>query len=61
LALVGRRDPFTLGDAGALRFKYSGGSTIMEDDVNGDGKADFQIEIFGHFAFADNPDGNFKL
>lgn len=54
-------DPFTLGDAGALRFKYSGGSTIMEGDVNGDGKADFQIEIFGHFAFADNPDGNFKL
>lgn len=54
-------DPFTPGDAGALRFKYTAGSTIIEGDVNGDGKADFQIEVVGHFSFADNPDGNFIL
>jgi peptidase M10/serralysin-like protein len=61
--LVGEEglDPFTPGDAGALRFKYTAGSTIIEGDTNGDGKADFQIEVVGHFSFADNPDGNFNL
>ncbi|MBO3759441.1 hypothetical protein [Ciceribacter sp. L1K22] len=30
-------------DAGELRYKFSGSSTIVEGDVNGDGKADFAI------------------
>jgi Ca2+-binding RTX toxin-like protein len=35
--------------AGELRFAYVGGSTILEGDVNGDAKADFQMELLGHF------------
>ncbi len=35
--------------AGELRYKYVGGSTIVEGDVNGDAKADFQIELKGHY------------
>lgn len=35
--------------AGELHFRYEGGSkTIVEGDVNGDGRADFQIELAGH-------------
>lgn len=37
------------GAAGELRFKFADGSTIIEGDVNGDAKADFQIELLGHF------------
>ena len=37
------------GTAGELRFKFTDGSTIIEGDVNGDAKADFQIELLGHF------------
>jgi len=37
------------GTAGELRFKFTDGSTIIEGDVNGDAKADFQIEVLGHF------------
>lgn len=35
--------------AGQLHFKFEGSSkTIVEGDINGDGKADFQIELTGH-------------
>jgi hypothetical protein len=37
------------GAGGELRFKYAKGNTIVEGDVNGDAKADFQIELQGHF------------
>jgi hypothetical protein len=36
------------GHAGQLRYKYVGGNTIVEGDVNGDARADFQIELLGH-------------
>ncbi len=36
------------GDAGELRYIYRGGQTVVEGDVNGDGKADFSIAINGH-------------
>jgi Ca2+-binding RTX toxin-like protein len=39
--------------AGQLRYIYSGGSTIVEGDVNGDAKADFQIELIGHYVLTD--------
>lgn len=39
--------------AGQLHFKYEKGNTIVEGDVNGDGKADFQIELIGHYALTD--------
>lgn len=32
---------------GELHFKFAGSNTIVEGDVNGDGKADFQIELSG--------------
>ncbi len=35
------------GIAGELHYVTSGGSRIVEGDVNGDGKADFQIKITG--------------
>ena len=35
------------GTAGELRFAQAGGSTLVEGDVNGDGVADFQIELAG--------------
>lgn len=31
--------------AGELHYSTSGGKTIIEGDVNGDGRADFQIEL----------------
>ncbi|MBR0556563.1 calcium-binding protein [Ciceribacter sp. L1K23] len=34
-------------DAGELRYKFSGSSTVVEGDVNGDGKADFAILLSG--------------
>lgn len=40
-------DAFT-HQAGQLRYSYSGGNTIVSGDVNGDGKADFSIELQGH-------------
>jgi murein DD-endopeptidase MepM/ murein hydrolase activator NlpD len=33
------------GDAGELRYYRKGGDLIVEGDVNGDGRADFQIEL----------------
>jgi Ca2+-binding RTX toxin-like protein len=42
------------GQAGQLRYKYAGGSTIIEGDVNGDKKADFQIELLGHYALSES-------
>jgi hypothetical protein len=44
--------PFT-GVAGQLHYKYANGNTIVEGDVNGDAKADFQIELIGHYALTD--------
>jgi hypothetical protein len=35
--------------AGELRFFQQGGDTIVEADINGDGKVDFQIELEGLF------------
>ena len=36
---------------GELHFRFEGaGRTIVEGDVNGDGRADFQIELTGHMA-----------
>jgi pectate lyase len=35
------------GQAGELHAIQSGGDTLIEGDVNGDGKADFQIELAG--------------
>jgi len=37
-------------DAGELRFVAQGGNTIVQGDVNGDGKADFAILLTGIFA-----------
>lgn len=58
----GGLDPFTpVGVAhlaGELRYKYVGGNTIIEGDINGDAKADFQIELKGHYLLID---GNFSL
>jgi hypothetical protein len=34
--------------AGELHLRMGNGNTIIEGDVNGDGKADFQIELAGH-------------
>jgi len=33
--------------AGELRYEQTGGSTIVQADVNGDGIADFEIELLG--------------
>ena len=38
--------PFS-GTAGELRFAQAGGRTVVEGDVTGDGRADFQIELLG--------------
>ena len=35
------------GTAGELRFAQAGGRTVVEGDVTGDGRADFQIELVG--------------
>ena len=37
-------------NAGELHYVYSGANTVIEGDVNGDGRADFQIELSGHMA-----------
>ena len=34
--------------AGQLRYSFAGTNTIVEGDVNGDGLADFQIQLTGH-------------
>ena len=39
-------DPFS-GSAGELRFTESHGATYMYGDVNGDGEADFALELLG--------------
>ncbi len=36
--------------AGELHYRYEGGNTIVEGDVNGDGAADFAIELVGEVA-----------
>jgi len=42
-------DPFfARGSAGQLRSFFSGSNTIIEGDVNGDGVADFQIQLTGN-------------
>jgi Ca2+-binding RTX toxin-like protein len=38
---------------GELHFKFQGGNTIVEGDVNGDGKADLQIELSGQIQLFD--------
>ena len=52
-------DPFTfIGTAnfhkvaGELRYMYSGGATVIQGDVNGDGVADFWLKVAGKIAFA---------
>ena len=44
--------------AGELRQSDSGANTIVSGDTNGDGKADFSIELTGHFALTS---GDFTL
>jgi hypothetical protein len=39
------------GHVGELRFT-SGSKTVISGDVNGDGKADFQIELAGRHSLA---------
>ena len=34
--------------AGQLRYSFAGTDTLVEGDVNGDGTADFQIQLTGH-------------
>jgi hypothetical protein len=34
--------------AGQFRESFTGGNTIISADTNGDGKADFSIELQGH-------------
>ncbi len=36
------------GAKGQLHYKFAGTTTLVEGDVNGDKKADFQIELTGH-------------
>lgn len=38
--------------AGEVHYRFEGSSTIVEGDTNGDGKADFQIEIQRHVSLA---------
>ncbi|MBK4215823.1 hypothetical protein JJJ17_07795 [Paracoccus caeni] len=38
------------GDAGELRFEHRDGNTLISGDVNGDGKADFAIQLIGRIA-----------
>lgn len=40
------------GHAGELRAAFSGSDTLIEGDVSGDGKADFQITLIGHVTLA---------
>jgi Ca2+-binding RTX toxin-like protein len=37
--------------AGQLRYEVTGGNTILEGDVDGNGTADFQIELTGVHSF----------
>ena len=39
------------GAAGELRFSFSGGNTLIEVDVTGDGAADLAILVAGHISF----------
>ncbi len=39
--------------AGELRFEQTGGNTIVQGDVNGDGLADFEIELTGTIALVE--------
>jgi Ca2+-binding RTX toxin-like protein len=39
------------GAAGQLRYSLVGGNTLLEGDVNGDGVADFQIQLTGNHTF----------
>ena len=34
--------------AGQLRYSFAGTDTLVEGDVDGDGTADFQIQLTGH-------------
>ena len=45
--LAGERAAFT-HTKGDLHFLFSGSNTIVEGDINGNGTADFQIELKGH-------------
>ncbi len=38
------------GEAGQLAFRRSGGSTVIEGDIDGDGKADFVLRLTGSHA-----------
>jgi Ca2+-binding RTX toxin-like protein len=53
----GLSDPFTFigttpfdNIAGELRYRFEPGNTVVEGDVNGDGTADFQIELVSQIA-----------
>ena len=36
------------GKAGELAYRIEGGKTVVEADLNGDGKADFAVNLYGH-------------
>jgi hypothetical protein len=59
LHLIGGNVPFGKS-AGELRWIHdtAGGTTILQADVNGDGKADFSIALLGTHNFVD---GDFQL
>lgn len=38
------------GAAGELRYETDGGFTLVQGDVDGDGSADFEIELTGNIA-----------
>jgi Ca2+-binding RTX toxin-like protein len=40
------------GVEGQLRYRHEGGNTIVEGDVNGDAKTDFQIQLNGHLTLS---------
>ena len=42
---------FSIGVAGQLRYSVAGSTTLMEGDVNGDGIADFQLQLTGNHTF----------
>jgi hypothetical protein len=45
-SFIGER-PFSVSSAGQLRYQASANGVVLMADVNGDGAADFQLELIG--------------
>ena len=43
---------FSIGVAGQLRYSLVGANTVLEGDVDGNGVADFQLQLTGNHSFA---------